>query len=154
LKMGRASPDNVCSVKRWFGCLSDNPATVTKHGLSSTQPCAIRLRSDLTVKTITARWWGLNAYAGIPLTAGNRSFSDGWPTLLSASLFLGPHSNLLAGSRVALGVFQLLSGAGRFPPPSHTGSYPTSGLAPQSSITPIDFCLFDRLGAGGSPRMS
>jgi hypothetical protein len=35
--------------------------------------------------------------------AGPHSFADGWPSVLSASVVLGHHSDFLAGVRVSLG---------------------------------------------------
>jgi hypothetical protein len=67
-KMGWASPDTVCSVNNWFGCLSGHPSAmsgiatvtyapvsaVTKHGLSWTQPWVTRLGSAFSVMPVNA----------------------------------------------------------------------------------------------------
>jgi hypothetical protein len=67
-RMGSASPDAVCSLNRWFGCLSGYPAaisglatvtfapvsTVTRHGESPTEPWVTRLGSAFSVMTVNA----------------------------------------------------------------------------------------------------
>jgi hypothetical protein len=57
--------------------------TITRHGLSPTQPCATRLESALSVITVSMWWGGFNVYAGVPpflsafthiLTVGHRFY--------------------------------------------------------------------------------
>jgi hypothetical protein len=75
-KMGRASPDIVCSDCSLFGCLSCNPATisgqrtvtvimVTRNGLLPTQSCVTRVGSAPSVMTLAIGESNI-VYPGIP----------------------------------------------------------------------------------------
>jgi hypothetical protein len=78
-KIGKASPDAVCNLRNWFGYLSGKPAemsglatwtyapvfTITRHGLSSTQPWVTRLGSAFSVMTVNAGRGGLNVSVGV-----------------------------------------------------------------------------------------
>jgi hypothetical protein len=86
-------------------------STVTRHGLSPTQPYVTRPGSAFCVTTVTVYWMGFNLYACVlpfqPFSAGHRSFHEGWPFFLSASLLLlGRHSDFV-DSHVSLGVLSL-----------------------------------------------
>lgn len=130
---------------------------VTRHGSSLTLICVTRLGSAHSIMTVSALWWGLDVYAGVPP----------FPTAPARFQTVGHHfCPLLYCFSVAIRttlpvpvclseVFHLVSRSGRFLPSSRGGNYPGRCLALHRFNTLDVGGLLVWLGLGGGPpRMS
>jgi hypothetical protein len=92
-----------------------------------------------------------------PLPRIVQASSDHWPLQIckaAPELHSDTSSTARRSGSPVSEVSRQVYGVGRFLPPSRTGSYPESGLAPHSSNMSIVFGYFTLLGAFGYPKIS